>query len=86
MKYIMYEQDLGDIKRKVPIIFPDSFVHRDINQMIKAHPNYRDLKPVSAGQCVIDCSGTFGDSETMNLESKKDDKEVIMAYDYLHGL
>jgi hypothetical protein len=88
MKYVMFEHTVAGLTRKVPIIFPDELVHKFVAEAIANHREYREfgLKVVSAGQCAIECSGIFGESETLKLKSNQTDGLVINSYDYLHGL
>lgn len=56
MKYIMAEGYLGGMRRKVPLIFPSSLVHKIIAQdfegSLVSH-GYRDVLLVSAGDVML---------------------------------
>ena len=89
MKYIMFEvQHPSGLKQKIPIIFPDQMVHKFVAEAVANHREHRqfEMKPVSAGQCSIECLGVFGESETLKVSASKEDSDVINAYDYMHGL
>ena len=89
MKYIMFEQKVGDIVRKVPIIFPDFIVHSDmelwVREMFKIkYPS--DVKIISAGSISVQVNSVYGKSTTLKLESDQDDLQIINLYDYFHGV
>jgi len=91
MKYIMFEVKLSSsISVSVPIIFPSSLIHRHVVSSVlpTLRVTYRDknVRLVSAGfydTISGDCSGK---SETLNIECNKGDKEIILSYEYAHGL
>jgi hypothetical protein len=88
MKYIMLEQIIGDIVRKIPIIFPDILVHDDVARVliIDLCAKNLDTKVVSAGKIVMKCLETYDKSTTLKLQANKIDKDIINSYDYLHGI
>ena len=89
MKYIMFETKIGGITKKIPIIFPDFMVHKEVKNMINRilERQWKDIKAVNAGEINIP-SGCcpFGKSETLNLYSSPDDGKIIDEYDYYHGI
>jgi len=84
MKYIMYIKEIEGIKRKIPIIFPDSLVHIEVAKALKdlVHTS----KICSAGEINMVASSTFGESTTLGIKAKKEDVEIINDYNYFHGL
>lgn len=90
MKYIMFEQTIGTVTRKVPIIFPSILNHSDIAQAINpilASQANSDVKVISAGEVNnLMCGNTSGKSTTLKLEADGADAEVINLYDYFHGI
>lgn len=90
MKYIMFEADLtADQKVRIPIIFPNSLVHKVIASHIRmALCNHFGDMPriVSAGECIIEAHTVAGESETLKLKSAPGDMEIINSNDYMHGL
>lgn len=85
MKYIMYEsKKLG---QRLPIIFPNQFVHSDVDQAIKHLTMFKDLVAISAGELQL-CPEPIctGKSETLNLSSNDKDEIIIENHDYCHGL
>ena len=81
MKYIMLEQRIGNVPRKIPIIFPDILNHSDVALAITSMlTNTQNIvtKVVSAGEFNnFMCDYTIGKSTTLNVESDPDDAEVI---------
>lgn len=88
MKYIMIEQKVGEITRKIPIIFPDILIHKDIaDAIIPILSKMGESKIVSAGNFNnFMCDYTIGKSSTLNIEANVDDAEIINSYDYFHGI
>lgn len=91
MKYIMMKRKIGDVEQLVPIIFPNFIVHKHMAQAIKNLPgNPYNLDNVvhSAGDVIFDsCSvHTSGGSETLNIESKEGDNNIIELHDYFQGI
>jgi hypothetical protein len=85
MKYVMLEDSEG---RKIPIIFPDALVHRDVAETFKliitrtTKGRIKGLKFVSAGFVSVGTDvASFGESESMNLKSKETDAAYIVAGD-----
>ena len=87
MKYIMLEQKLKDgMVQYVPIIFPKGLVHADVaksmiacaNETFKGEP----FTVVSAGEINVDMPRTYGNSETLLVESSPLDRLIINAIDY----
>lgn len=78
--------------KKVPLVFPDFLVHKEIarvfKQALRRH-GFDDVEFVSAGMVDFGIGGGFecsGLSETLNLCSNPEDGRVIELYDYLHGM
>lgn len=89
MKYVMFEQDMGQVKRKIPILFPTHLVHRDIAELVEKimREKYKwNIKLVSAGEFNYVDGTTYGKSTTLNMASNPDDGPVIQMYDYMHGV
>lgn len=84
MKYIMYEKEINELKRKIPIIFPSELVHIQVAKALK------DL----VGTSIIVGAGDFnlltlectGKSTTLGIGSKEGDSSIIKNYEYSHGL
>jgi hypothetical protein len=89
-KYVMLEGQLGDLKILFPIIFPDKLVHSDVVRRLRVvTPGWRSngVAVVSAGKIEhVAVDGLGGGSETLSLQSKLHDAEVIENYSYLHGI
>lgn len=83
MKYIMFQA--GDLKYKLPVIFPDTLVHEDVAEaLLPLLPG--GAKVISAGECTVmgQCSGR---SETLKVASRGDkDSAVVNTFNYTHGL
>lgn len=92
MKYVMLQLPDG---KKIPIIFPEFMVHSLVaKSMVHCLGMYHKIegaKAVSAGSFrftgldhrPVAC---FGSSETMKLSADPQDAEVIVSYEYRHGL
>lgn len=93
MKYIMFEQEIGEIKRKIPFIFPNFLVHQDVAAVTKVllDETFKNSKNriVSAGDVQIGAGATIncsGKSETLKIKSHPDDTQILTMYDYFHGV
>lgn len=86
-KYVM----LSDGEREYPVIFPKFFVHaevfRNLRCMIESGPDGFFLTAVSAGSVSlfpeIVC---YDKSETLGLASRPQDADIILLYNYQHGI
>lgn len=85
MKYIMFEVTMGDLKRKVPIIFPSSLVHSEIAKTL-CKVSGLSSRIVGAGELSIVTTGWHRKYTTLGIESKKDDAKIINNYDYSFGM
>lgn len=93
MKYVMFEVKQGSITRKVPVVFPNQLVHSYVAATFKVallrHWEHAEVAVVSAGT-VDGMLGaditTSGNSESLGVQSSPDDAQVIMSYDYAHGV
>jgi hypothetical protein len=89
MKYVMFECTLGELTKRVPIMFPDFMVHADCKKMgthwlLREH-NFHDCRAVSAGFINLTTGKVYGESESLNLKHDPRDTKTIMTYDYTHG-
>ena len=85
-KYIMFHVENG-LARFIPVIFPDLLAHSQVAEhMLRAMPKGGTWR--SAGSVLFTKNGIIcsGRSESMNLESHKDDSDIIAMYNYLHGI
>jgi hypothetical protein len=90
MKYIMFAKKLGSMTHHIPIIFPDVCVHLHIAEVMSVLPEMKGYKPVSAGQITLPLEVigrkfslvVNGGSETLKLESRSIDAEIIKMYEY----
>lgn len=90
MKYIMLEVKVGGISKLVPIIFPDFMCHVDLavatKSILESEHKLSPIIFVSAGDIDIDVNSCSGKSTTLNIKSRRSDKNIINSYDYLHGI
>ena len=87
MKYIIIEEQIGDIKRETPIIFPDHLVHSDVVKHILPIMQGINCKVVSAGTIDFGSIIVSGRSETLNINSRGYlDELLIDTYNYFHGI
>jgi len=90
MKYIIFEIPIGsELKREVPIIFPNSMVHSEVSAgfipIVAAHKWKKPL-PVSAGEYDPFTGRCSGQSETLGLRSRgREDEQIILMQDYGGG-
>jgi hypothetical protein len=86
----MFEVDVGQgLKRQIPIIFPDSLIHKDMAEATE--PIVRrccnsNVKLISAGNISSVTQEVSGKSTTLNIESNSEDSSTISMYDYYHGI
>lgn len=94
MKYVMLEITLqgGEAPPfKLPVIFPDKLVHRDMAMNVKTvawatWPGCR-VNVVSAGEIQLGGVECFGESETLQVKSRGErDARTIDVYNYFHGI
>jgi hypothetical protein len=90
MKYVMFSVTISGLARKVPIIFPDILVHKEVAHGMKPvfarHFENCTAVPVSAGDYDPVTNVCSGKSDTLKLESDPTDGPVISTYDYMFGL
>jgi hypothetical protein len=91
MKYIMFEIEMEELKRFVPIIFPKLMVHKIVAQgfipILRKHNWAGKIR--SAGELHYDQFGDVicsGGSETLNTIYHEDDAKIISTYDYTFGI
>lgn len=85
MKYIMFKQQVGDMDKLVPIIFPNDLVHEDVAKALQESV-LKDHTIVSAGSISLLNLKAEGRSETLNIESNPVmDSHVIKMNDYGAG-
>ena len=76
--------------REVPVIFPNSLVHKDMaDTLIRMCPGFEGGKAVSGG--FLSSTGlcqdpVHGESESLKLKSRPEDTDLILMHDYLHGI
>jgi hypothetical protein len=86
MKYIMYKRTTADVEQLIPIIFPNDLIHKFVNEAILNHPEHKNMVPISAGECNLDCNGVGAGSVSLGLHHVQSDAYVITSHDYAHGL
>lgn len=89
MKYIIMKCNGSTLEVKVPVIFPEFMVHRDVSQYFQTllrrnHP-FTEVRPVSAGFFDVVEGKVSGRSETLGLDSNQEDELTILTYQYTHG-
>lgn len=93
-KYVMFQDKHG---RHFPVIFPAEMVHDDTANAIRhafrdgeLAAGLRDWacpEPVSAGEVgLLQVEGVGGYSETLDLKSHPDDREIINTYMLVRGV
>ncbi len=85
MKYIMFKQQMDDIDKLIPIIFPNDLVHEDVAKALQQSV-LEDCSIASAGFINPLNLKAEGGSETLNIESNPEiDSHVIKMNDYGAG-
>ncbi len=87
-KYIMLRHETEKVTIDYPIIFPNQLIHSDVAEMMSRIPiNGQRVRmgKVSAGFLNFMASGTYGHSESMNLESRAADRAIINLMPYAGG-
>lgn len=86
-KYIMIQVD----DRAYPIIFPYELVHQEVWQRLR-YPFFQMAKmkdPVVVGAGMVEglaCCIAMGESETLHIESRPEDTQLINNHPYEKGI
>ena len=87
MKYIIVEVGPKSLRRKLPIMFAQALVHKDMFDMLKGKDSTTTI--ISAGfidsiEIGAECHGK---SISLNVKSRGTvDTALIQMHDYFHGL
>jgi hypothetical protein len=78
------------LEQEIPVLFPSLLVHIEVARAMKPcmhrHFENTDISVVSAGDFnAIDCECSGG-SETLRVNSRPQDGNIILSHDYLHGI
>lgn len=84
----MFQIPLGsELKRNVPVIYPDFLVHEDVANAFKTINGMEKATVISAGHTSLTVDECYGRSSTLNIDSREDeDNRIINAYEYCHGI
>jgi hypothetical protein len=94
MKYVILEAKAPNkgMTEIIPVIFPKSLTHKLISEAIKQvirhedvlmeRKEFRKAEPVSAGFIDLPACVPYGKSETLELESRVEDLQIIKSIDY----
>lgn len=89
MKYIVLRTQGEDPEWEIPVIFPKELVHQHVAEavatILRTHHQI-DAQPVAAGECAVRLPRVGGNSESLKLASRPQDKILVETHDYLHGL
>lgn len=88
MKYIILEGPQG---QKLPVIFPNVLVHKDVAEGVIRAMGRQPLmgewfKPISAGFVNLAVSDAYGESQTLDMKSDPGDRLRINIADYSGGV
>jgi hypothetical protein len=91
MKYVMFEVEMGNLTRRIPFIFPNSLIHKDIAEFgirVLTKPEYKfdEVIVISAGNYDMISRIASGSSETLHMQALPEDSKTITEYDYSHGI
>ena len=91
-KYVMFEMNGA----AVPVLFPPILVHKDVEDAmarcirktaIETSPKDWSSRTLSAGFCSqLVVLGTHGNSETIGIGSREQDRTLINEWPYAHGM
>lgn len=85
MKYIMFQQQHGEMTKLVPVIFPNDLVHKEVADALQQLV-LKDTVIHSAGSISLLNLKPEGRSTTLNIEADHDtDELVIKMNDYGAG-
>ena len=89
MKYVFLEKkNKGDNTATMyPIIFPNGLIHADIAEAVCVFIKEKygdDLFVTSAGEIYVGVSSVGGNSTTLQLAARPEDKGYINTIDYMH--
>lgn len=92
-KYIMFRDKHG---REFPVIFPSNTIHSDTasamqmayrNTELSNHKTDWDCPvPISAGICQVVVLSVSGNSETLKVESREQDRRIMNTHNYTNGV
>lgn len=91
-KYVMWEANGA----MVPILFPNTLIHAEVaryaggavrQHVIATRPNNWSSSVVSAGfVSSLLVTGVHGESETLGIKSREEDRGFINTWPYTHGM
>lgn len=92
-KYVMFKDKHG---REFPVVFPGDLIHEEMASAVQHAFRSSELKeglrdwacpvPISAGFCQIVATSAHGKSETLNMDSRPQDRQTINVYSYTSGM
>jgi hypothetical protein len=82
----MFQIQQSGMSKKIPIIFPDFLVHSDVAKAMKRLTDLREAEIASAGFYDPISGDCHGKSETLEVSSDPEDGNIILRYEYFHGL
>lgn len=87
MKYILFEVAVKkDLTLNIPFVFPNVLVHQDaaehLQHLLCMTFDTPEVKPVSAGFFNTLTGQCGGRSESMGLESRPQDSDLVRLADY----
>ncbi len=92
-KYVMFRDKHG---REFPVIFPGTMVHKDTAEAVMHAYRMTELgdrktdwdcpKPISAGTCQVVALSASGSSETLGIESRDKDRQIMNTHNYTGGV
>jgi hypothetical protein len=88
----MIETKIGNVKKLLPIIFPDQLVHAEMYNLVRRNlirehgMRETEIAVHSAGQIEMFDISCHGESETLGIKSNTNDSKTIENYSVLHGI
>jgi hypothetical protein len=92
LKYIMWEIQFDSAPSMcIPIIFPKILVHAEMahstnHTLRRSIKNMKSMCVISAGFIDIDKLETYGESESIGVESRPEDGDIIKYHHYASGM
>lgn len=86
MKYVGIDVGHGNLTKRLVVVFPDDFVHKDVAEALKtvARKSWpkSHVSTGSGGFIGVVAGDTYGKSESLGLTADKDDARKFNFADY----
>lgn len=86
MKYVMFKLEDG---RELPVVFPNEMVHSLLAGAVVRmlhRPHKVRATPVSAGELSFHAFSCSGESTTLKLKAREQDRDAVNGINYTCGM